>query len=202
MIPLFCQGKDVQRETSEALGIGVRQIPTADADSHFFAGQRVFISETDETEIEFLGIILSVAADSITVEFATQAAKNSGAKLWTPPAVFDWPAGTADSSRRTRHSGVEVVRSLGGEAYATRLREPYNIEIVQFDNLSDERFARLFLWFDQNADGGLEEFTYVDAARAVWRVQWESPMLEWSRNPRGLVVVGFQLHLLSEASYV
>jgi len=48
---------------------------------------------------------------------------------------------------------------------------------------------------------GLPQFTYVDAARVVWTVCLDAPTLEWSRNDRGLIAVGFNLHLLSEASY-
>lgn len=202
MIPLFCQSKDVQRETSQAVGAGARLIPTADADDYFCAGQRVFISEPDASEVEFLGAIQSVAEDTITVELATQAAKSEGAKLWTPQAAFEWPAGAADAARRSRRSGVEVVRSLGGVAYATRLHSPYEIERVQFDNLTPERFAQLSSWFEQQADGGLEEFSYVDAARAVWRVRLDAPTLESSRNARDLLALHFDLHLLDNAQYV
>jgi hypothetical protein len=202
MTPLFCQGKDIQRETSAAVGIGARLIPTAEANSYFRPGVRVFISEPDATEVEFLGAIQSVASDSITVELATQAAKNEGAKLWTPLAVFEWPAGAAGATRRIHQGGVEVVRSLGGVAYATRLHSPCETENVRFDNLTDERFELLSSLFTQQANDGLEEFTYVDDGRAVWRVRLEAPTLESSRNARDLVVVGFNLHLLDAASYV
>jgi len=202
MIPLFCQGKDVQRTTSQALGIGARQIPTAQAADYFRAGERVFVSEADVTDVEYLGTIQSVAADSITVELATQAARAEGAPLWTPGAMFEWPAGSDGAASRARHGGVEVVRSLGGEGYATRLHVPYDVESVRFENLTDDRFAQLSSWFDAPANGGLEEFTYVDATRVVWRVRLDAPVLEWSRNPRHLIAVGFNLHLLSEAVYV
>jgi len=202
MIPLFCQGKDVQRETSEAIGIGARQIPTADAANQFRAGERVFISEPNGAEVEYLGTIQSVATDSITVELATAAAKSEGAKLWTPQEMFEWPAGALGAAQRSCHSGVEVVRSLGGVSYATRLHSPYETEKVRFENLSDERFEQLSSWFEQQANGGLDEFTYVDGAHAVWRVRLDAPTLEWSCTARDLVAVEFNLHLLSAPSYV
>jgi hypothetical protein len=201
MIPLFCQDKDVQRTISQAVGIGTRQIPTEQAASYFRAGERVFVSKADATEVEYLGTIQTVATDSITVELATQVAHAVGAPLWTPGAVFEWPAGSDGAARRVRRGGVEVVRSLGGEGYATRLHLPYDVESVRFENLTDERFGQLSSWFDIQANGGLQEFTYVDAARVVWRVRLDAPALEWSRNPRNLIVVGFNLHLLSEAKY-
>jgi len=202
MIPLFCQGKDVQRETSQAVGVGAKEIPTADAADHFRAGQRVFISEPDGSEIEYLGTILSVAINSITVELATQAAKSAGAKLWTPQTLFEWPSASADAAQRSRLTGDEVIRSLGGDCYATRLHSPCEIESVQFENLTDERFEQLSSWFEQQANEGLEEFTYVDASRVVYSVRLEAPKLEWTRTARNLIAVEFKLHLLSEASYI
>jgi hypothetical protein len=202
MIPLFCQGKAIQRETSQAVGMGARLIPTADANNYFHPGERIFISEPDATEVEFLGMIQSVASDSITVELATEAGKSEGAKLWTPQAVFEWPSGAAGEVRRSHHSGVEVVRSLGGVAYATRLRSAYEIESVRFENLTDGRFEQLSSWLGQQANDGLEEFTYVDPSRMLWRVRLDAPTLESSRNARDLVVIGFNLHLLSQASYI
>ena len=202
IIPLFCQGKAVERETSQAVGIGAKVIPTPDAASYFESGNRIFISEPDATEIEYLGSVQSVAADSITATLATEAAKGSGAKLWTPAALFEWPVGSESAARRVRHTGVETVRSLGGNAWATRLESPYEIEVVRFDNLTREKSEQLSAWFDNEAGGGLEEFTYVDAARAVWRVRLDAPTLEWSPTARGLIAGEFKLHLLGEAAYV
>lgn len=201
IIPFFCQSKATQRETSQAVGIGTRLIPTLGAEDYFQPGQRIFISESDATEIEHLGTIQSVATDSITVGLATEAAKAVAAKLWTPEDVFEWPVGAEAAVRRMHHTGVGVIRSLGGDAYATRLQTPYEIEHVRFDNLTDDRFEQLSAWFEQQAGGGLEEFTYVNAAREVWRVRLDAPTLEWSRNPRDLIAVEFQLQLLNEASY-
>jgi len=207
MIPLFCQGRAVERPTSQAVGMGAKQIPTDDATSYFSAGERVFISEADGSEVEYLGTIASVATNSVTVELATEAAKSEGAKLWTPEAMFEWPmqTGTArpPAGGRVRHGGVEVVRSLGGEAYATRLGSAYVTESVRFENLTDERFGQLSSWLEQEADGGLEEFTYVDGSRVVRRVRLDVPAFEWTRRTAGdLIVAGFNLHFLAEATYV
>jgi len=202
MIPFFCQGKAVQRETSQAVGIGAKEIPTADALNHFRPGERVFISEPDGTEIEYLGTIQSVATDSITVELATQASKSEGAKLWTPQAMFEWPSGAPGAARRSHLTGVEAVRSLGNVSYATRLHSPYEIEDVRFDNLTDERFEQLLSWFEREANEGLEEFTYVDASRVVRRVRLDAPTVEWQRTARNLLAVEFKLHLLCQAEYI
>ena len=202
MIPFFCQAKAIQREASEPVGIGARQIPTLGAGIYFDAGDRIFISEADATEVEYLGSVVSVAADAITVELATAKAHGAAAKLWTPLDVFEWPAGLPEAARTMYHSGVEVVRSLGGVAYSTRLASPYEVESVRFENLTDERAAQLLTWIDQQADGGLLEFSYVDGARVVWRARLDAPTVEFSRNSRDLLVAAFNLHLLSEASYV
>jgi len=201
MIPIFCRDKATERPTSQAVGIGATDIPIADASSYFAAGERVFISESDATEVEYLGTIRAADSDSITVEFATAAAKGAGAKVWTPDKVFEWPAGEDARAKRIRHSGVEVVRSLGGVAYATRLALPYEVEEVAFESLTDGRRAQLEDFFDEAADGGLDAFTYVDAARGVWRVRLDAPVLEWGRTARGLLAVEFRLQLLEGALY-
>ncbi|MCX8038274.1 MAG: hypothetical protein N3D11_14695 [Candidatus Sumerlaeia bacterium] len=202
MIPLFCQSKDVQRETSAAVGAGVRIIPTLGAAESFRAGRRVFLSKFDLTDIEFLGSIQSVAADAVTVAFATRESKGPGAKLWTPQSLFEWPVSLEPAVQRTQQTGVEVVRAIGGPAYATRLRQPQWVETVRFDDLTDERAAQLAEWFDQQAAGGLEQFSYVDAARVLWRVALDTPVLEWSRNARHLLSVGFRLQLIAQGEYV
>jgi hypothetical protein len=202
MIPLFCQSKSTQHVTSEAIGAGVREIPAADANAFFGEGERLFVSEPDGSEAEFLGRIQEIATDVITVELATQAAKGAGAKLWTPEAVFDWPVGDDVHSTRERQSGVEVVRSLGGAAYATRLRTACVSETVRFENLTDERFAALLDWIEQRSEDGLEEFTYVDVARVVRRVRLAVPSLEWHRNARDLTVADMGYFFLAESSYI
>ena len=202
MIPFFCQAKDIQRETSEPVGVGARQIPTLGAGSYFHAGDRIFISEADETEVEYLGSVVSVAADAISIELATAKAHSTAAKLWTPLNIFEWPAGPPGAAQRTYHGGVEVVRSLGGVAYSTRLASPHEIESIRFENLTDGRAGQLSAWIEQEADGGLLEFTYVDPSRTVWRARLDAPTVEFSRNSRDLLVAAFNLHLLSEASYV
>lgn len=201
MIPIFCQDKATERPTSQAVGIGATDIPVANASSYFNAGERAFISEPDATEVECLGTIQAADSDSITVEFATAAAKALGAMVWVPDKFFEWPAGEDVRARREQHSGVEVVRSLGGAAYSTRLHSPYEIETVAFDNVTGERRTQLAGFFDQAAEGGLEAFTYVDASRAVWRVRLDAPTLEWSRTARDLLAVEFRLQLLEAALY-
>lgn len=202
MIPLFCQSKEVQRETSGAVGAGVRIIPTLGAADSFRAGRRVFLSEFDQTKIEFLGTIQSVAADSITVAFATREGKAPGAKLWTPRSLFEWPVGLEPAAKRTQQTGVEIVRAVGGPAYATRLRQPHYVESVRFEDLTDERALQLAEWFTAQAAGGLEPFSYVDAARVIWRVALDAPALEWSRNARHLLSVSFCLQLTARGEYV
>lgn len=201
MIPIICQDKATERPTSQAVGIGATDIPITNASSYFNAGERAFISEPDATEVEYLGTIQAADADSITVEFATAAAKGSGAKVWVPDKIFEWPAGKEVRVRRVHDSGVEVVRSLGGKAYATRLRTAVEVEHVTFENVTDERRTELTDFFDQAADGGLDAFTYMDAARAVWQVRLDAPTLEWRRTARDLLAVEFRLQLLDPAVY-
>ena len=201
MIPLFCQGKDKQAVTSAPVGLGVRLIPVTGASLLFEAGDRRFVSEGDGSACEYLGTVQSVATDSVAVEFATGATRTAGAPLWIPAALWAWPAGLGVTVRHARATGVEIRRSLGGTAYATRLLEPYEIESVRFESLPDGPFAALRAWFEDRAQDGLAEFTYIDAERAIRRVRLEAPRLEWSRSAKGLIAVGFDLQLL-EALYI
>jgi len=201
-VPLFCQGKDIERPTSGAVGPGATEIPVADAPDWFSAGPPAFMSSSDGSGVEYLGIVRAVGLQTVAVELATQQTRPEGSLLWTPSALFHWPAGEEVSTRRVRHGGVETVRSLGGVAYSTRLHSPYEVERVVIENLTEERFARLASWIEQTASDGLEEFTYVDARREVWRVRLDAPSLEWGRSGRpGLVSVAFDLQLLESAAY-
>jgi hypothetical protein len=121
--------------------------------------------------------------------------------LWTPEAVFEWPAGRDVEAKRERRSAVAVERSLGGVAYATRLGAACACESVRFGNLTDERFAALLDWVEQKANDGLEAFSYIDASRVVRRVRLEAPSLEWQRNDRDLIAADLRILFLAETSY-
>lgn len=202
MIPFFCKSKDIERTTSGAVGVGATEIPTVDAPSYFTAGDRLFISDPDGAGVEYLGTVVSVGSAMLTVEFATATARAAGDIIWTAQSRLDWPPGKRASIVSTKRSGVEVVRSLGGLGYATRLHDAYRVETVRFENLTDDRFATLSLWFDQQTNGGLDEFTYVDSDRVVRRVRFDAPQLEWRRTAEDLIALAFNLQLLAESSYI
>jgi hypothetical protein len=201
MIPFFCQNKATQQTTNAPVGLGSRTIPIADASSHFATGETVFISHSDGSAVEFLGTIEAADADSLTIEFATEIARATGALVWTPLHAFAWPPGRDVSVVRICRSGVEVMQALGGTAYATRLQTARESGNIRFANLTEERFEALRDWFDARADFGLEEFTYIDAARRVHRVCLATPDLSWRRTDRGLVAVEFELLLLGTEAY-
>ena len=201
MIPLFCQDKATQLTTNAPVGLGARTIPVADASSHYTPGETLFISHFDGGAVEFLGTIEAAGTDSLTVEFATEIARAIGALVWTPLYAFPWPPGRDVSVVRICRSGVELVRALGGAAYATRLQTARESETIRFANLIGERFGALRDWFDSRADFGLEQFTYIDSARRVHRVRLTTPDLVWKRTERGLVAVEFELLLLGTSAY-
>ena len=201
MIPFFCQGKDTQAATSGPLGLGTRTIPVTNAGALLHPGERLFINDPGGGPCEYLGRVHSVQVDSATVEFATGRTRAAGANVWTPALEFEWPAGPEVTVRRARHGGVELVRSLGGTAWSTRLESPHETEAVAFE-LSEDRFARFASWCEQTANDGLTDFTYVDSSRSASSVRLEIPTLEWSRTARGLIAVSFKLHLLIEGEYV
>lgn len=202
MIPFFCQGKDVQTATSGAVGVGTRTIPVQDASSYFASGLRLFISHADGSEVEYLGHVQSVDVDSVTVELATTVARAAGASVWTPLYALEWPAGRDVAVTRRRRTGVELVRTLGAEAYASRLHDAYEEISVRLSNLTDSRLDALLSWLEQQAEGALQDFTCVDADRTVWRVMFDLAALEWTRTERDLTLAEFNLQLLEKAVYV
>lgn len=135
MNPIFAKGKTNEQSESGSVAAGVTVIPVADANSYFAVGQPIFISETDGTEVEYLGPAIAVSTSAVTVTHALQQAKGPGYKVWRPTDYVLMPYGISSPFDGTLALGVETQRSLGGEVYRTKTEDSYKQAVLTWDKL-------------------------------------------------------------------
>ena len=201
MRPLFATGKQNEQTLAQAIPEGTTEIPVANASNYFTEGDHLFISESDGSELEYLGIATSVSTTVVTVARAVSSAKSTGALLWKPVAMFQWEVGRSSPLVRTYNSGVEVQRSVGGVLYSTQVSDPYRMESLFFEQLTRENYQQYEQWVHDVIHDGLDAFTYVDEECVVGVVKLLTPKLvQKERYPR-LVSLLVELQYVAEGSY-
>jgi len=122
---------------------------------------RIFISESDDTENQFLGKVKAEDSTTITVSIPVELDKSAGSKIWKPTVFHHFTQGPGDEYRPFRDSGVRSQITLGNKVYRTRTRDPikrhrYRIPESQSPNWNDfeEVMAASFR-------GGLDSITWA-----------------------------------------
>ena len=87
--PLFAKGKELERTLSQAELAGATDlhVPTP---GDFSPGDLIFIAEVDDSELEFLGPVQSVAGTTITVVHPLATDKADTATVWRAASAFQW----------------------------------------------------------------------------------------------------------------
>jgi hypothetical protein len=201
MRPLFATGKQNEQTLSQPISEGATEIPVANASTYFAEGDHLFISESDGSELEYLGIATSVSTTSVTVARPVASAKSAGALLWKPVAVFQWEVGRSSPLVRTYHSGVEVQRSVGGVLYSTQVSDPFRTESLFFERVTRENYQQYEQWVCDVIHDGLDAFTYVDEEGVVSVVKVLGPKLVQKEHYPRLVSVLVELQYVTQGSY-
>jgi hypothetical protein len=194
------QGKENEQTLGEIVAAGAREIALAGADLIFAPGDQLFISEADASETEFLGAATNVT--SAEVEFALPLAKskNTGALLWRSARAFAASAEESLPLREAIHTGAIIERSLGGEIYAVRAREPHTLLQWGLDGLTPAREAEFRAWFAA-AGAGLDPFTLVSPARKLTAVRLADENYQRTTHPGGRISLRFSLAIDAENQF-
>jgi hypothetical protein len=198
--PLFAKARDRERTLTQAAQAGTKTLHVS-APSEFALGDRIFVSESDGSELEYLGPVTQIGADSLTVTHALANPKTITARIWRPQSAFQWDTVTTEPVERVFHEGIAVERSVGGALWAVRLADPIREDTLRFTGVSRAAFASFRSWLSSHACGGLDDFTWVDEQRACARVRLlNCDFIQLEKVPR-VVALDIRLAVLGEGAY-
>ncbi|MBU2051201.1 MAG: hypothetical protein KKH61_19810 [Gammaproteobacteria bacterium] len=175
--PIVAFGKSAAKTSTSSVGNAVTVIPINNGDTSYEAGDHVFISQSDDTEYQYLGVVTEAAADHVHVSLATNSDKGSSAKVWQPTTYVAFSVGPQSVMRRVRDTGTETLVSRGGQVYGIQARDA--VERLEWGwSVGDAGdFGDFKDFISTSRDEGLSLFTlaYYDPQDAVgkcWIVRW------------------------------
>lgn len=214
--PILGFGRAQEKTASASVGAGVRVIPIAST-SGYVAGDPVFISKSDDSGLQYLGAVESVALNvSITTEIETNASKGASAKIWQPGTYAKLQYNYGAPFSKTRDLGITNQVSRGGKVYAAQIADVVETLDLRFPTMWWGDWKRLRDFLVEQRSDGLKEF-----GLAFWDMEEVDPTNESSlgesrvvrarisdgalkhTSPRmGVVSVGVGFFVLEEGVWV
>lgn len=162
--PILAYGKTDAKLTTAAILAGAVSIPLDNSGDEYALGDNLFISENDDSEVQFLGKIESIngAKTAVTVDIPVFTSKASSARVWMPTTSYELHLGPGTGLGRRQIPGVHTRISRGSVVFTTRTAGNAKILLWRF---SRENFGRSFDWqgvMDWLADNrrdGLDSFS-------------------------------------------
>lgn len=163
---LFAKGKESERAFSSGVVAGSHIIPVTDANQYFQPGDFIFASNASGQNVEFLGPATSVNTGEISCFYPHGMDRPAGSLCWKPEHRFMF------SKKRTRperslQTGISTRRSLGGQAYLTKIREQTERETLQLEKVRKVEADEFREWINNALAGGIETFTFCDERRNI-----------------------------------
>jgi hypothetical protein len=201
MKPLFTLGKQIECPLTQFVEEGSNQLPIAGASIYFSVGDKIFVSESEGSELEFLGNATAVETNLLTTAHPLSSDKNAGALVWKPSAQFEFEIGRSSPFLRSFDTGIEIQKTVGGQVYSTRVREPGWTETLTFSKLSRSNFLAFQEFLQNSLYDGLEEFTYVDEAGEISIVRLLTTQIQQHENHPKLVTLKLELYYVQPGQY-
>jgi hypothetical protein len=201
MKPLFARGKQNERTLTQFVQQGSTQLPIAGASLYFSVGDKIFVSEADGSELEFLGNALAVETNQLTTARGLAGDKDDGAHVWKPLERFEFEIGRSSPFLRKFDTGIEAQRTIGGQVYSTRVREPGWTEVLSFSKLSRANFFAFQDFLRDSLNDGLNEFTYVDEAGDIAVVRLLTTQIEQHEQFPQLATLKLELFYLQQGQF-
>lgn len=197
----FCRDRESQSLLDASMESGGHVIPLDDANLLFSVGDLVFISEADGSELEFLGGVREVDADSMECALPARTTKAAGAHFWKAMASIHVAAESAQPLARKIVSGVSLERALSGTHYAIRTAATRETLDLKLDGMTTQRERSLHEWLKVQTQGGLLPFTLVAPERRVLAVRFDAGALERAERDVTRASVRLPLVIESEGGY-
>lgn len=117
--PVIAYGKAISKSPSGSVGQSVSSFSISNASNALAVGNQLFISASDDTKIQSLGLCLTASSTVVTSTLQTQQSIGSGSKLWKPTDYVSFPFRFARDGGNNYLSddGVRAVVSASGKVY-------------------------------------------------------------------------------------
>jgi len=168
---LFAHGRLNERDLTSILAAGSNQVPVANADTYFAAGDPIFVSESDGSEVEFLGVATSVTTGQIVTTFATGQPKAATGKAWKPQSTLAVAGTFGTPEKRKLDRGLIVQRSLAGTTFSMDVGASAERFEIDLSGLTPRELDSLLSWIESTTAGGTGAFTIVHLDRRVEAVR-------------------------------
>jgi len=199
--PIFARGRSSETNTSATVKAGSDLIPVLNANSYFTSGDLVFISCSDDSDLECLGVVISATSSYLTSSWSLARAKEIGSKIWKAETFFRWLVPRIFPCEKKIDTGVRQLRSIGGNSFSTRIYPLRTIEILQLERASKSHLESFLLWAENYLSGGLYSFTYVDCHREISKVQLISTQPSFKEEIAGMFNIALELEVLQKGVY-
>lgn len=158
---ILARGREAELCLPDVTPAGARSLALAGAGAAFAPPQKIFISEADGSETEWLGRVTQATSAALSFSRPLRASKNGGARIWRPAAALEFPPDSIRPERRATVPGVAAERTPAGTVYAIQTAEPQTSLRLVFEDLAATAEDALILWL-AGLRWGLDPFTLLD----------------------------------------
>ncbi len=158
-MPIFCKGRLALKTASGTVGAGVKVFTISNSSNPLAVGDPIFISKSDFTIPQYLGLATAATTTTLTTTMTTAAAKGTGALLWKPETTCTFLYGPGAKQRRSTATGVTLKFSRGGVALPTRVGDAIEQLTLTWAGVPYGEFMRFRDFIIDEMSAGLDEFT-------------------------------------------
>lgn len=117
--PVIAYGKSVSKTASVSVGEAVSSFTISNTPNPISVDDQVFISASDDSKIQSLGLCLTSDATTITTTLQTQQSIGSSAKLWVPTdyVSFPWRFSRDGGNSQSSDDGFQTLVTAGAQAF-------------------------------------------------------------------------------------
>lgn len=198
---ILARGRAAEATLPDVTPAGARAIVLAGAATSFAPPQPLFISEAGGAETEWLGRVTQSTPSAVAFSRPVRASKNSGARLWRPAAILEFPPETAFQERLAIHTGIAAERAAGGGFYAVQTAAPLTAFRLRFDDLAVTAEDAMLAWLAAQTQWGLVPFTLVSPEGALTVVRLAPEPIARERDAKGRRTLTLPLLVEQEGAF-
>jgi hypothetical protein len=198
---ILARGRAAEQTLAEVTPAGARSLALAGAGSLFAPPQKLFISEADGRETEWLGRVTAATASALAFSHPLHASKNSGARLWRAASAIEFPPESARITRATTASGVTAETAADGTPYAIQTAQPRTLFQLYFEDLTPAAELNVTRWLAEQTRWGLDLFTLIQPDGRLFLTGLASDPVQLECDAKGRRRLSFGLTILLEGAY-
>lgn len=139
----------------------------------FVVGDKIFISKSDNTGIQYLGPVTAKDTNSITTTYGANESKGTGVKVWKPGTLVAFSRGEDRNWSRRRQTGTRTEVSRGGVVYSINTADGAEVVRMAFEGGARTDYAAWRAFLVSNRSDGASSFVaaYWDWQENAGKVQ-------------------------------